>query len=473
LSVHLIVIIAYLVIMMLAGVYFAKREVKTTEDFMVAGRSLPTFVLSGTLLATFAGSGTIVAGAEFVYEYGPLASIIYNGGVPLGIIVLYFIAGKVRSLEKVTLPEMLEIKYGKATRFFATICIVLAYIGLAAQQLIGGGYILSVTTGLSADAGTIITTILVLFLAVTGGMFSVAYTDFFSALFIVFGMLIALPFLIPNVDGVSGLIESLPAEKLTWGGGLTFTQLLGFILPPFLLILGDQNMYTRFSSAKDVKTARKSTIGFLVGDVLILGIAAIITTTAIVLYPNIKGDMAFLHVAGNALPTSIGAIIFAASIALIITTGNSYLLSVAGNIVYDIYQNFFAGRFNKDRKELSNKNYLRFSRISIIVVGVLAYILGRFFPSVLELQMYSYTMYGATITPSLLAAFFWKRATAAGALSSIIIGGLATVIWEGALNKPMDWNSVLVALPLSLLTLIVVSLVTSRKDKQQEYIYNY
>src|SRR5699024_11079356 len=224
---------------------------------------------------------------------------------------------------------------------------------------------------------------------------------------------------------------------------------------------------------KDVKTARKSTIGFLVGDVLILGIAAIITTTAIVLYPNIKGDIAFLHVAGNALPTSIGAIIFAASIALIITTGNSYLLSVAGNIVYDIYQNFFAGRFNKDRKELSNKNYLRFSRISIIVVGVLAYILGRFFPSVLELQMYSYTMYGATITPSLLAAFFWKRATAAGALSSIIIGGLATVIWEGALNKPMDWNSVLVALPLSLLTLIVVSLVTSRKDKQQEYIYNY
>src|SRR5699024_11577222 len=99
-SVHLIVIISYLIIMMLAGVYFAKREVKTTEDFMVAGRSLPTFVLSGTLLATFAGSGTIVAGAEFVYEYGTLASVIYNGRVPLGIKVLFFIAGVVRSLEK-------------------------------------------------------------------------------------------------------------------------------------------------------------------------------------------------------------------------------------------------------------------------------------------------------------------------------------------------------------------------------------
>src|SRR5699024_7621398 len=194
----------------------------------------------------------------------------------------------------------------------------------------------------------------------------------------------------------------------------------------------------------------------------------------IVLFPNIKGDMSFLHVAGNSLPGPIGAIIFASSIALIITTANSYLLSVSGNIVYDIYQNYIAGRFGR-KKELSDKNYLRFSRLSLIGVGILAYILGKFFPSVLALQMYSYTMYGATITPSLLAAFFWKRATGAGAIASIVTGGAATIIWEGVLNKPMDWNSVLVALPLSVLALVVVSLLTgkNKSQKEQEYIYNY
>src|SRR5690625_5555954 len=54
----------------------------------------------------------------------------------------------------------------------------------------------------------------------------------------------------------------------------------------------------------------------------------------------------------------------------------SYLLSVSGNIVYDIYQNYIAGRFGR-KKELSDKNYLRFSRLSLIGVGILAYILGK------------------------------------------------------------------------------------------------
>src|SRR5699024_9495420 len=353
-SLHLIVIFVYLLRMILAGLYFSRREINTTEDFMVAGRRLPTIIVAGTLLATFAGSGTIVAGAEFIYKYGPLAGIIYNAGIPLGIIVLYFVAGKVRSLEKITLPEMLEIKYGRVTRLLATIGILLAYIGLGAQQLIGGGYILNLITGLSTETATIIIAILVISLAVMGGLFSVAYTDFFSALLIIFSMILALPFLFPKVGGISGLAEDLPAQHLSWSGGLTVTQLLGYFLPSFLLILGDQNMYNRFSAAKSVKSARRSTIGFLVGDVFILGIAAFITTTAIVLYQNIKGHMSFLHVTGNALPASVGAIIYASSIALIITTANSYLLSVAGNIVYDIYQNYIAGRFDSKR-ELSNR----------------------------------------------------------------------------------------------------------------------
>src|SRR5699024_4399297 len=98
------------------------------------------------------------------------------------------------------------------------------------------------------------------------------------------------------------------------------------------------------------------------------------------------------------------------------------------------------------------------------VLGIFAYILGRFFPTVLEIQMYSYTMYGAAITPAILATVMWKRATKAGILTSIIVGGSATIYWEIILNRPFDWNSVLFALPLSVLSLVIVSLFTQNQN---------
>lgn len=54
-NIYLVAVVIYLVFMALIGVYFAKKSVKNSDDFMVAGRSLPLFVVMGTLLATFVG----------------------------------------------------------------------------------------------------------------------------------------------------------------------------------------------------------------------------------------------------------------------------------------------------------------------------------------------------------------------------------------------------------------------------------
>ena len=100
-SSYLIVIVAYLFLMGGMGVYFARRRVRTGDEFMLAGRSLPLWVMMGTLLATWVGSGTIVGGAAFTYQRGPLATIFFHAGVPIGIVILYFfLAERVRSLSK-------------------------------------------------------------------------------------------------------------------------------------------------------------------------------------------------------------------------------------------------------------------------------------------------------------------------------------------------------------------------------------
>ena len=77
-TVHVVILVAYLLLMVVIGALFSRRRhVQTGDDFMFAGKSLPRPVLIGTLLATWVGSGTIIGGANFAYTYGPLASIFF------------------------------------------------------------------------------------------------------------------------------------------------------------------------------------------------------------------------------------------------------------------------------------------------------------------------------------------------------------------------------------------------------------
>lgn len=456
---YLIAVGVYLAIMALIGVYFSRKSIHNNEDFMAAGRSLPLWVVTGTLLATFVGSGTVVGGASFIYQYGPFAAIFNLSGGFVGAIILYFLAGKIRTGEAYTVPEIIEKRFGNTARLVSSVIILLAFIGITAYQFTGGAYVLQITTGIPVETGAIIIGLLVIFLTVSGGLFSVAYTDSISAILIVAGFLFGLPFILNSVDGFSGLALSLPDTVKSWNGGLSFPQLLGFFLPLFLLVLGDQNMYQRFAAAKTPSIAKRSTVGFFIGNFVVVGLAIIFATCAIVLFPNIAPDTAILHMAINGLPLPIGMIILCAAVAFIITTATSYLLSASGNIIYDLFKRY-------SNKNISERKLLKYNRFAVIGVGVLAYALGTFFPTVLELQMYSYTMYGAALTPAILATVMWKRATKAGILSSMIVGATGTVFWEAVLNKPFDWNSVLFALPLSVLALVIVSLLTGKNNKQ-------
>ncbi|WP_309246390.1 sodium:solute symporter family protein [Cytobacillus oceanisediminis] len=457
LNTYLVAVILYLILMALIGVYFAKKSVKNSDDFMVAGRSLPLFVVMGTLLATFVGSGTVVGGASFIYQYGPFAAIFNLSGGIVGAIILYFIASKIRQIEIYTVPDLLERRFGKTALYISSVIIIFAFVGITAYQFTGGAYVLQLTTGIPLEVGAIIMCALVIFLTVSGGLFSVAYTDALSAILIIIGFLFGVPFALNAVGGFEGLSLSLPEMNKTWNGGLSFPQLLGFFLPLFLLVLGDQNMYQRFSAAKDPNVARKSTIGFFVGSVFVISLTIILATTSIVLFPDIKPDTAILSLAIDGVPLVVGLLILCSAVAFIITTATSYLLSASGNIVSDLIQ-------RSSKSKLSESKLLWYNRVIVVILGVLAYVLGQFFPSVLAIQMYSYTMYGASLTPAILATVLWKNATKAGVISSMIVGGSATMIWEIGLDRPLDWNSVLFALPLSVLTLIIVSLLTRNKN---------
>jgi len=463
-TVHVTILVLYLLLMVGMGLWFSRStQVSTNDDFVFAGRSLPRPVMVGTLLATWVGSGTIIGGASFAYTYGPLASIFFLAGTPVGIVVLYFVARRVRSQSSYTVPELLERRYGVTVRVIAAVITILAYTGITAYQFTGGGQILSVITTLSPEQGAIVIAVLVTFLAVGGGLKSVAWTDFASALVIVVSLLIALVLVMGDLGGLDGYWSGLPDTSTTWTGGLTWLQLLGFFLPLFLLILADQNMYQRLGASRDEDEARRSTAGFFLSSFLVTLPVAILGSAAVVLMPDIVPDTAVLSLAGEGhLPATMGGLLLAGALAFIVTTGSSFLLSGAGNVVYDAVQRMF-------RVTLSDTQRLRVHRLAILGIGAVAYILGRFFPTVLELQLYSYTVYGVAIAPPVLAIFFWPRASRWGAISSMTVATVVTIVWE-QLGQPYDINSVLISLPVTLVTLVVVSLLVPNRTRPDDEI---
>ncbi len=456
---YLIAISVYLLALVIYGLVIAHKKVKTADDMVTGGHRIPFIILVGSLLATWCGGGGITGSAGVVYTGGPWVGAITFAAPPIGIILLYFIAGKVRKSNKVTVPEIMEARYGKAASIISALCVMLAYVGVLATQLKAAADILVLlcsSSGVELSHGLALTicTVVIVVITVGGGLVSVAYSDAVSALIMIGGFFLAIPFLI-NAANSQGL--TLPEAKTTITGGMSGVEILGYFLPSLALMLGDQNMLQRFASAKNSDEAKKSNIGMFIGEILVVASIIALVTQAAKLYPTLETPSnVIFQVAVDYLPLAFGALVMCACMAFIVTTADSYLLSSATNLTNDIYEKYI-------RKDATDKQKMLVLRVTIVVFSAIAVALTLYFPTVLALQMTAYTMYGAAITPAILFALFSKRVTPAAGLAGIIVGGLATIVWT-LMGTPGGVQCAIVAVPASVIAILLVSAVTKNSD---------
>ena len=464
---YLIAILGYFVVLFIFGLHLTKR-LKKKEDFLVAGRTLTAPVLVGTLLATWIGSGDIFSVSDLSYNHG-YSSLIGSSGGWLGIIIVFFIAGRVRKFGQFTVPDILEARYNMWARILATIATIIAYLTIVSYQFRGGGWVLNIITDnkVPIRSGIIIVAVFVITYTLLAGMISVAYLDIFNGIIMIIGILLALPFLIHHVGGMEAIVANVTPRSHPFLGNMTWIQAMGYFVPTFLLALGNANMYQRFFSARDEREARKSVVGWIIG-VILLGVS--LQSLAVIGSSFFKGLEAkeagkiILLVAHKGVPVAVGCFLLVAVMAIIISTANSFLLVPATNVIRDIYQRFI-------NPSLPDKKMILYSRLTVIVLGVISYSLISFFPRILDAAYAAYTVYGAGITPALIAVFFWKRATVQGGVLSILGGLLTTVVWE-VINKiqgelPLGVPAIYPALICSLALLIGVSLLTPKPSPEK------
>lgn len=479
-STYLYIILAYLLV--LAALNFIRaKKVKSQDDFMVAGRKIKTNVMVFTLICTWIGSGTFIAGAEFAAKAG-FSALWMAAGAWVGIIVIYFLAGKIRSFGQYTIGDILEERYGPVARIFGAIALIISFTIIVSYQFVAGGFILNVASdgAIPESTGIIIAAGFVILFTTLGGMVAIVYTDLPNGIIIVLACILATPFVYFAVGGLPEATKALDpgyfAVVNTQFGAHPVLKVGSYFLATMFLLMGVQSMYQKFFSAESPKEAKKAAFLWTIGTIFVETLVVIIAVFA---YSKLQGQIDLsipkeggkivLLAARYLVPAPVGVLLLAAACAVVISTGMNYLLSPSTNIMRDVYQRFI----NKDAKQ---STMVALQKVFIVILGVIAFFLAMKMQSVLDMAMFAYTIYGVSITPALLAALTWKRVTKAGGLASIISGTVACLflrimseILPERLTPDGDpWGIPLIypALIISISALIFVSLATKKQSPE-------
>jgi SSS family solute:Na+ symporter/sodium/proline symporter len=265
----------------------------------------------------------------------------------------------------------------------------------------------------------------VLFTA-AAGMRSVAFLDVINGLTILGGVGIAVVYLLGRAGGAATALASVRPDQLTIFGAMAPVQAVALFLPTMCLLLGEASMYQKFFSARDERAARLAVAGWIAGTIVVESMIVGIGLLGSVEIPGlgiVESETIVVRIGTGVLPSILGAVLLAACAAIIVSTANSMLLSPATNLVRDVYQRFL-------RPAAAPGEIVLATRVAIAVLGALGLVAGSFFPTVLSMALWAYTMYGAGITPALIAALIWPRATARAGTVSIAAGMVVTLLWE-------------------------------------------
>jgi SSS family solute:Na+ symporter len=458
------------VVLLLSGITIYKAwGVKNTADFLVAGRTLSWPVLVFTLLSSWIGAGSLLAGAENAYKNGFVALWQPFGGW-LGLLLIAMIAGRARQFAQFTIPDLLEARYNSTARVLGTVAIVISCTIITSYQLIGGGDILHlIFPAIARNTGLYIMAGFVIFFTAGAGMASIAYLDLFIGSLVTLTTIVAVPVLLHRIGGWQTVRSSLPETHFELLGNYSLSGAIGLALPTMLLLIGNQGMYQKFFSAKSEGDARKSVFGWIAGTIVLESLLICLAVAASAKLRTERPREIIPLAAKVALPHILGAILLGGIFAKVISTANNYLFSPATNLIHDVYQRFI-------NPNATSRRTLIVSRLIVVLLGIFAVLQATQFESILKASLYAYTVYGAAVTPAVMAVFFWQRATAAGAITSIVLGTVSTIGWElmqqygsAALRTslgPID--AVYPALVISVLSLIMVSLCKTPDHNRAE-----
>lgn len=452
--------------LMLAVSIFWMIRVKQPTDYLVASRGLPWWILTGTITATGIGVGVVIGASGLAYRHG-WAGCAYPIGLGLGTLVTGLLFAKMRRYKFITLSEEVASYYSdnRAVAEFSNVSLFLSQLCWLTVQIIGGGAVLGVVTGLRPELCIVGAGVITACISIPGGLKTVAYTDTLQAIILLIGLGCLTYVALDGSGGLPGLRESVPHDYFSFLGMESYGTwtVISLILALSLSVIADPGRRLSMFSAHSYAGAKWSMV--IAGSAVMLFsvVIGIVGMYAYRLNPDLADpDQALPWLVTDVLPTWLAAFVVVAIASATFSSASTNAIAAGTFFVRHIFP-LVTGRYAK-RPMVAVRGALLvafvFSTGAALLAGTIVSFVLKFLPL---------TMTGIAVI--VLLGLFWKRATWQGALAALVttpVVSLAVMLnpAQGAFwDNPFWQNSILPATLAGFLVHVVVSLLTPRQTR--------
>lgn len=481
-SIDLAIFFAYVLTLMAIAYYVSREKAgheKNTDDYFLAGHSLPWWAIGASLIAANISAEQIIGMSGSGYAIGlAIASYEWMAAITLIIVGKYFLPIFLKR-KIYTMPQFLEQRYDSRVRNTMAIFWLAVYVFVNLTAVLWlGALAINTITGLDLTYSMILLAFLSLAYSLYGGLKAVAFTDIIQVVLLVIGGLF-LSYMSLNLIGEGqGLIAGF--DRLTAELPEKFDMILSpenphyMSLPGISVLVGgmwvmnlsywgfNQYIIQRTLAAKDLAEAQKG-IAFAAFLKLLMPIIVVLPgIAAVILLPDLaKPDHAYPHLM-DMMPVGLKGLIFAALVAAILSSIASMTNSVATIFTMDLYK--------QKKPEKSQNHYVLVGRIVSFVALCLALITAKPLLGDSE-QAFQYIQeFTGFFTPGIVVLFllgmFWKKTTANAALVAAVGSAVLSSLFKVLFPEVPFMDRVGLVFLGCLLAAVIVTLIQKPEEHE-------
>ncbi|EKH2308917.1 cation/acetate symporter ActP [Escherichia coli] len=438
-----IIMFLIFVVFTLGITYWASKRVRSRNDYYTAGGNITGFQNGLAIAGDYMSAASFLGISALVFTSG-YDGLIYSLGFLVGWpIILFLIAERLRNLGRYTFADVASYRLKQGPIRILSACGSLVVVALyLIAQMVGAGKLIELLFGLNYHIAVVLVGVLMMMYVLFGGMLATTWVQIIKAVLLLFGASF-MAFMVMKHVGFSfnnlfseamavhpkgvdimkpgGLVKD-PISALSLGLGLMF----GTAGPHILM---------RFFTVSDAREARKSVfyatgfMGYFYILTFIIGFGAIMLVGANPEYKDAAGhliggnNMAAVHLAnavgGNLFLGFISAVAFATILAVVA----GLTLAGASAVSHDLYANVF-------KKGATEREELRVSKITVLILGVIAIILGVLFENqnIAFMVGLAFAIAASCNFPIILLSMYWSKLTTRGAMLGGWLGLITAVV---------------------------------------------
>jgi SSS family solute:Na+ symporter len=426
-SIQFFIVLVYVMLLFGVSFFMKRRADKNPAEYLFAGRQFGPCLVAFAITGMAVGAASTVGVAESATKLG-LSAGWYNGAWAIGAVIMGLVAaGKYRSLECTTVPELFERSYDKKARIISVIGLSIIMICITSLQYVAGGSILSslMPDVFTMKSGMIASAVVFIGITAIGGLWSSGVSNLVSVSIIYIGLIYSVIQVLTRDGGLSGIAAKLPVVPgLDWMspfGGLTAAMMLGWIIVMTTQAITAQGPVQIACGARDVQSARK---GFVLGGFLIFPIgflSAILGMAALAEFPDVNPTKALPQIVMSLDPFASG-LTLAALWAADVSTACTILLGAGTLVSQDIYKRFI-------NPDISETNYVKANRIIILVIGIITLWMAFNMVGIVKMMMIGLSLTTAFTLVFLCTMFAPGLCRKNTAFWTTLVGILGLVAW--------------------------------------------